>query len=65
MNPMLMEQVETIAAAAAAAERAPAGARGGIRPGIVFVPCTLCRAPVDATTIRRPGQPRLCARHKH
>ena len=34
-----------------------------LRPGVVFVPCDLCSAPVDLAFVWYGGQPQLCEQH--
>ena len=57
MAPLLMHELEgaTVGAIGMTAS--------GLPRGMVFVPCALCRSPIDVTTIRSVDQPRLCERH--
>jgi hypothetical protein len=57
MAPLLLHELEGATVSASGI------ARARLRPGVVYVPCALCRAPIDVTTIRSADQPRLCARH--
>jgi len=59
MAPRLMHELEGATVGASTG----AGSRSRLEPGIVFVPCALCRAPIDLTTISSPDQSRLCERH--
>ena len=36
---------------------------GGPRTGLVFVPCTICLAPLDLVVITETDHPQLCERH--
>jgi len=60
MAPLLMHELEGATVGAFVG----AGNRSRLKPGIAFVPCALCRAPIDVTTIRSADQPRLCERHR-
>ena len=56
MAPLLLHELEGATVSAS-------DTRARLRPGVVYVPCALCRAPIDVTTIRSVDQPRLCAQH--